>query len=68
VEVFQDFRNKVEGEISTGRNEVIMMMMMIIIIIIIIDGSTSPSGPRAHYRDFTIILRHTTVGMTPLDE
>jgi hypothetical protein len=28
-----------------------------------------PSGPRrSHYRGFTITLRHTTVGRTPLDE
>jgi len=28
-----------------------------------------PSGPRPpHYRGFTITLRHTTLGMTPLDE
>jgi len=29
----------------------------------------SPSGPRPpHYRGFTITLRHTTLGRTPLDE
>jgi hypothetical protein len=27
-----------------------------------------PSGPRPHYRRFVIILRHTTIGKTPLDE
>jgi len=31
-------------------------------------GTTTPSGPRPHYRGFTIILRHTTVGWTPLDK
>jgi len=32
-------------------------------------GSTAPSGPRPpHCRGFTIILRHTTLGRTPLDE
>jgi len=32
-------------------------------------GATAPSGPRPpHYRGFTITLRHTTVGRTPLDE
>ena len=31
--------------------------------------STDPSGPGPpHYRDFTITLRHTTLGSTPLDE
>jgi hypothetical protein len=31
--------------------------------------STAPWGPRPpHYRGFTITLRHTTVGRTPLDE
>jgi hypothetical protein len=33
------------------------------------NGATAPSGPRPpHYRGFTITLRHTTVGGTPLDE
>jgi hypothetical protein len=32
-------------------------------------ASTAPSRPGpAHYRSFTITLRHTTHGMTPLDE
>jgi hypothetical protein len=32
-------------------------------------GPTAPSGPGPpHYRGFTITLRHTTVGRTPLDE
>ena len=32
-------------------------------------GSTAPRGPRPpHYRGFTITLRHTTLGRTPLDE
>jgi hypothetical protein len=32
-------------------------------------GSTAPWGPRPpHYLGFTITLRHTTVGRTPLDE
>jgi hypothetical protein len=32
-------------------------------------GTTSPSGPGSpHYRGFTITLRHTTLGRTPLDE
>ena len=32
-------------------------------------GATAPSGPGpAHYRYFTITLRHTTLGDTPLDE
>jgi hypothetical protein len=32
-------------------------------------GSTAPSGPEPpHYRGFTITLRHTTVGRTPLDK
>jgi hypothetical protein len=32
-------------------------------------GATAPSGPRpAHYRGFTITLRHTTLGRNPLDE
>ena len=26
------------------------------------------SGPRPHYQGFTITLRHTTLGRTPLDE
>jgi hypothetical protein len=33
------------------------------------NGTTAPSGPgRPHYRGFTITLRHSTVGRTPLDE
>jgi hypothetical protein len=32
-------------------------------------GSVTPSGPRPpHCRGFTITLRHTTLGRTPLDE
>ena len=32
-------------------------------------GPTAPSEPGPpHYRGFTMILRHTTVGRTPLDE
>ena len=32
-------------------------------------GATAPSGPgAAHYRGFTITLRHTTLGKVPLDE
>jgi hypothetical protein len=32
-------------------------------------GAKDPSGPgRPHYRGFTITLRHTTLGRTPLDE
>ena len=32
-------------------------------------GETAPGGPGSpHYRSFTIILRHTTLGRTPLDE
>ena len=32
-------------------------------------GATAPSGPgRAHYRGFTITLRHITLGRNPLDE
>jgi len=31
--------------------------------------ATTPSGPgRSHYRGFTIQLRHTTIGRTPLEE
>jgi hypothetical protein len=33
------------------------------------NGLTTPSRPRPpHYRGFTITLRHTTLGRTPLDE
>jgi hypothetical protein len=34
------------------------------------NGSTAPRGPRPpHYRGFTItLIRHTTLGRTPLDE
>ena len=32
-------------------------------------GATTPSGPGPlHYRGFTVTLRHTTLGRTPLDE
>ena len=35
----------------------------------IFHGATAPSGPGSpHYLDFTITLRHTTLGRTPLDE
>jgi hypothetical protein len=32
------------------------------------NGPTAPTGPGPHYRGFTITLRHTTLGWTPLDE
>jgi len=31
-------------------------------------SATAPSAPGSHYRGFTITLRHTTLGRTPLDE
>jgi hypothetical protein len=31
-------------------------------------GATTTSGPRPHYRSFTITLRHTALGRTTLDE
>jgi len=32
-------------------------------------GASAPSGPgRPHYRDFTVTLRHTTVGRISLNE
>jgi hypothetical protein len=35
----------------------------------IFNGSKAPWGPKPpHYRDFTITLRHITLGRTPLDE
>jgi len=34
-----------------------------------VHGPTAPSGPvPPHYRGFTIILRHATLGRTPLEE
>jgi hypothetical protein len=30
-------------------------------------GATAPSAPGPHYRGSTTILRHTTLGRTPLD-
>ena len=36
---------------------------------LICHGATTPSGEgRPHYRGFTILLRHTTLGRTPLDK
>ena len=36
---------------------------------IVYHGAAAPSGPRPpHYRGYMITLRHTTAGMTPLDE
>ena len=32
------------------------------------NGPTAPSGPRPHTRGFLIILRHTTLCRTPLEE
>jgi len=41
----------------------------IYIYIYIFHGATAPSGARPpHYRGFTITLKHTTLGRTPLDE
>jgi hypothetical protein len=45
------------------------LMIYIYIYIYIFRGATAPSGPEPpHYRGFTITLRHTAVGRTPLDE
>ena len=39
------------------------------IIFFFLHGATAHSGPRPpHYRGFTITLRHTTLGRTPLDQ
>ena len=32
------------------------------------NGSTVPSGPRPHYRSFTVKLMYTSLGRSPLDE
>jgi hypothetical protein len=45
-----------------------MMMMMMMMMMIISTGATAPRGPGPHYRGFTITLRHTTFGRTPLGE
>jgi len=37
-------------------------------IIFLIHVAATPSGRRPPYRGFTITLRHTTLGRTPLDE
>jgi len=38
-------------------------------ILLFYHGATASSGPRnPHYRGFTITLRHTTLGRTPLDK
>jgi hypothetical protein len=38
-------------------------------ILFFLHGATAPRGPGPpHYRSFTITLRHTTLGRTPLDE
>ena len=36
--------------------------------ILFLQGVRAPSGPGPHYRGFTITLRHTTLGGTPLEE
>jgi hypothetical protein len=57
--------------VCSRENFTIYFIIIIIIIIISIGFSwlVSPSGPRSHhYRGFTITLRHTTLGRTPLDE
>ena len=44
-------------------------MKKLIIKLIFFHGATTPSGPGPpHYRSFTITLRHTTFGRTPLEE
>jgi len=44
-------------------------MKKLIIKLLFFHGSTAPSGPGPpYYRGFTITLRHTTFGRTPLDE
>ena len=38
-------------------------------VLLFFHGATAPSGPRpSHCRGFTVTLRHTTHGRTPLDE
>jgi hypothetical protein len=47
----------------------IALIMFAVMIIFFSNGSTAPWGPRPpHYWGFTITLRHTTLGRTPLDE
>jgi len=43
--------------------------LWIVLLIVVFHGLTAPSGPEPpHYRGFTITLRHTTLGRTPLDK
>jgi hypothetical protein len=45
------------------------VLILYLNIVIVSHGATAPSGPGSpHYPGFTITLRHTTVGRTPLDE
>jgi len=46
-----------------------IVKVILMMIILFFNGPAAPSGPGPpHYRGFTITLRYTKVGRTPLDE
>ena len=54
---------------NSHTNRTILLCMPCIYTFFFANGATAPSGPGPpHYRGFTITLRHTTLGSTPLDE
>ena len=56
-------------DLQTGTKPVSDMYCLLHCCILITIMVQSPSGPRPpHYQGFTIALRHTTLGKTPLDE
>jgi hypothetical protein len=60
---------KLENRKKTFRFGALWCCCWEIIEFLFFHGRTAPSGSgRPHYRGFTITLRHTTLGRTPLDE
>jgi hypothetical protein len=52
-----------------SQNEDVSNLQSLLNLFFFSNGATVPNGPGPpHYRRFTIILRHTTLGRTPLDE
>jgi hypothetical protein len=46
-----------------------LRLLLILLVVLLFHGTTAPSGPGPPlYGSFTIILRHTTLGRTPLDK
>jgi len=69
---FQELRRLPEDDtydVSKHVGDLLKTDVNILVHVIFVPWHNSPSGPRpTHYRGFTVTIRHTTLGGTPLDE